>query len=191
MNALRGALFGALIGSVAGSAWSLWGASGLDGAASAAVSVLGILIGAVLVVLNRLADRALARLPAEGSADPGPVTRFGRGYWLVVAAEVVSIWVGLAVLNATGLGAGRAPWVCFVVGVHFVALGVIWRARPLMVLALGLIAVGLVLLIVALTGAASLGVVTAWTGILAAGLFFASSVATLLAAEGARKGAAG
>lgn len=177
---MRGALVGALIGAGAGIGWGLWGASGLNGPAAALPGVAAVVVGVVLIVANRRVDRALAStLPPREAA---PVTGFDRNYWLVVAAEAIAIAGGVAVVSATGHEAARAPWVCLIVGVHFVVLGRLWHARPILALAAALSLLGLVMLIVALAGAGSAGTVTALTGLQAAAVFFASAAFTVGAA---------
>jgi hypothetical protein len=67
---------------------------------------------AVLVALRRPA--AVTRPAGSG---------IGRGYWLVVACEVIVITVGLVLLNGP-LHAPQAAvsWISFVVGAHFIGL---------------------------------------------------------------------
>ncbi|MEO3795069.1 hypothetical protein ABGB14_33070 [Nonomuraea sp. B10E15] len=53
---------------------------------------------------------------------------FGRGYLLIVAAEVILLFGGLRVLSAWGLPEqANVAWVALVVGVHFVALAPVWK----------------------------------------------------------------
>ncbi len=75
---------------------------------------------AVLIAALRRSGPGGTRAPAGGG--------FGRGYWLVVAAEVVAIWGGLALLNGPlATPQAAVPWIASVVGAHFVALAVVWR----------------------------------------------------------------
>ena len=78
---------------------------------------------------------------------------FGRGYWLVVAGEVLGTLVGLAVLNGP-LDAPEAAvaWVSFVVGLHFFALAVVWRQPLFHRLGAALAACGAVGLVLAAAG---------------------------------------
>ncbi|MER5206280.1 hypothetical protein [Streptomyces sp. NPDC002825] len=64
------------------------------------------------------------------ASSGGPGTRFGRGYWYVVAAEALGLAAGLMVITRV-LHAPQAAvgWIAFVVGVHFSGLAVAWR-RP-------------------------------------------------------------
>ena len=75
--------------------------------------------------------------------------RFGRRYWLVVAAAVLAIWIGLALLNGPlDTPHAAVAWISSVVGAHFFALAVVW-SNPLFswlgAALLGCGAVGLVL----------------------------------------------
>lgn len=107
----------------------------LIGAGFGVVFVLantGSLPGALAAVLRGLAVLALvAVLVAVWRVEPAPpagVGGFNRGYWLVVAAEAVALFGGLAVIN-TVLDAPQAAiaWVALVVGTHFAALAMVWR----------------------------------------------------------------
>ncbi|MEU7855437.1 hypothetical protein [Nonomuraea sp. NPDC049141] len=74
---------------------------------------------------------------------------FGRGYLIIVAAEVILLFGGIRVLAAWERPEQtNVAWVAFVVGVHFIALAPIWKdwgiAVPGVVLTL-LGAAGLVL----------------------------------------------
>ncbi len=106
-----------------------------------AIRVIGI-IAAVGLLLS---------LPRPDMPDP-PGVGFSRGYWLIVAAEIVVGLGGLWVLNGVlGIHDASIAWISLVVGVHFFGFYVIWRL-PVMVWlgaaitvcgALGLIAAGL------------------------------------------------
>jgi hypothetical protein len=75
---------------------------------------------AVLIALCRPPRPAAVTRPAGGG--------FRRGYWLVVAGEVVAIAVGQALLNGP-LHAAQAAvaWIALVVGAHFIGLAVVWK----------------------------------------------------------------
>ncbi len=111
-------------------------------------SVVGSVGGAVFVVMNAgavrdpgttmlrvLAVAALAwivvratRLRREPSSAADARSSFGRGYWVVVAAEVV---VGLAGAEVIGgplnVPALTIAWISLVVGVHFFGLAGLWH----------------------------------------------------------------
>ena len=124
----------------------------------------GSVLPAVAVVLRVLAVAAFlvvliaVRHPASAGGRRSTRGGFGRPYWLVVTAEGVGIWGGLAVLNGP-LDAPQAAvaWISSVVGAHFVALAVVWREPLFHVLGAALLgcgAVGLVLAVRELAAAA-------------------------------------
>ncbi|MCE3556283.1 hypothetical protein LWC33_33180 [Pseudonocardia sp. RS11V-5] len=84
---------------------------------------------AAVVVAVVLAVGTVRQLRRAGADEPVPGRGgFDRRYAAVVAAEVLALAVGLAVIN----GVLQAPrfavtWVAFVVGVHFFGLARIWR----------------------------------------------------------------
>lgn len=105
----------------------------------AAVRVGGALLAAVLIAgLSRARRTAPPSGPAQASR-PG----FGRGYWAVVAAEVVALLVGLVVIEyvirAQNL---TVAWIAIIVGIHFFALGVVWKAAVLHVVGAALTLLG-------------------------------------------------
>jgi hypothetical protein len=114
---------GLLIGAVGGAAFVVFNSSRIPppfGVGAAVLAVLA-LVGLVVLLVRRRGVDEEAPGPDEG---PG---MFGRGYRLVVIAEVVAIVLGVVVLGRLGLSLAVLPWVALVVGVHFVALGRVWR----------------------------------------------------------------
>lgn len=111
---------GSLIGAAFGLVFVLANTSSVATAVAVLLRVLGIVAFlAVVIAVRRPGPAAGARAAGGG---------FSRGYWLVVAAEVLAIWVGLALLD----GPLRTPhaavaWVSSVVGAHFIALALVWR----------------------------------------------------------------
>jgi len=90
-------------------------------------SEISLLLRALVVIAFVAVLGAVWRVvPSQPRGQPRG--GFTRGYWLVVAAEVVAIALGLAVLNGR-LHAPQAAvtWVSLVVGVHFLALAVLWK----------------------------------------------------------------
>jgi hypothetical protein len=83
----------------------------------------------ILAVAVFLAILAGLRKPAP---DASPQVEFGRGYWLVVAAELIA-GIGGALLLNLGFGLENAglPWISFVVGVHFLGLAKVWKTVSL------------------------------------------------------------
>lgn len=96
----------------------------------------------------------LALQAATGRPEPereGGVA-FTRGYWLVVAVEVVALVVGPTVLTRVfDASEGGVAWVSLVVGLHFFVLAVLWRDSSLHVLAAALTVCGVAGLVLALT----------------------------------------
>ncbi|MDQ6777636.1 MAG: hypothetical protein M3071_15810 [Actinomycetota bacterium] len=118
MPSTKGALVGATISGGFGLAWALWAASGLSGAASTAVRVAGIVVGALIIIgcagLGRTA-------PAGGS---GPMAMFSSAaYRRIVALEVVALIGGNVLLGVIGHREYIIAWVATVVGIHFLAFG--------------------------------------------------------------------
>ena len=97
---------------------------------------------------------AVWRVPPAPAPESGSRGGFGRGYWVVVAIEVVAIFGGLAIINGP-LGAPQAAvaWISTVVGVHFVALALVWKLRFFIGLGVALTALGVLALILAAAGA--------------------------------------
>lgn len=108
--------------------------------------------GVVAFVGVQLVLWQAARRPAHDRTYGGG--GFTRGYWLVVAVEVVALVVGPQVL-ARVFDAPEAgvAWVSLVVGLHFTALAVVWREPSLHVLAAALTACGVAGLALAAAGA--------------------------------------
>lgn len=111
---MSGQQLGSVIGAVFGLIYVLVNAGPLPpGAGIPLQGLAGLACVAVLIEVARGRDRH----------DRGPSGGFARGYWFVVAVEIVALAGGLALLNGP-LDAARAgvAWVSFVVGVHFIAL---------------------------------------------------------------------
>ncbi|MET0964916.1 MAG: hypothetical protein ABWZ02_00880 [Nakamurella sp.] len=82
----------------------------------------------VLAVLRRGRAQSAGAGPG-GSAAAGPVSPFGRSYWLITAAEAVALFGGVRLLTGPlGHPGGGVAWVSFIVGVHFFALAAVFRA---------------------------------------------------------------
>jgi hypothetical protein len=98
----------------------------------------------------------------RGRRQPMPSGSFERGYWLVVVIEVAALAIGLAVVNGP-LDAPQAAvaWISFVVGLHFVALAVVFGERFFHQLGGVITACGLAGLVLAAAGATSASIATA------------------------------
>jgi hypothetical protein len=170
------ALTGAMVAGGFGIAWTLWGASGLAGAAAVAVRVAGIAIGALILVGSDLLQRRARRATPVGGPT-GPGDRSGsmfssRGYRLCVVLEVIALFAGGALLGATGHSEYTIAWFAAVVGVHFVAFGrLFWTGFYL--LGVALLAAGVAGTIVGLAGAGS-DAISAVSGLIAAASLFAA-----------------
>lgn len=110
-----------------------WGA--LIGAAFGLMFVeinAGTLPSSVGLTLRALALAAfvglIVMLVSARRQAPSDTPGFGRGYLLVVAAEVIVGTAGLVVINGP-LDAPDAslPWIALVVGAHFFGLAAVWR----------------------------------------------------------------
>ena len=111
---------GSLIGAVFGPVFVLVNTGSLPTAFVGLLRVLGMVaFFAVLVAVRRPGPAPGPRHTSGG---------FGRGYWLVVGAEVIAIWIGLALLNGPlETPHAAVAWISSVVGAHFFALAVVWR----------------------------------------------------------------
>jgi hypothetical protein len=139
---------GLLIGAVFGTIYVVVNAGALGGPVGPLLQVVGVaaLVGLLIVVFRSR--------PAPAAAAAGGAVGFGRGYWAVVAAEVVAFFAGTAVLRGPlALPLAVLPWITFVVGVHFLGLAKVWSAASLAWLGAGLAACGVLGLVVAVIGA--------------------------------------
>ena len=165
----------ALILGVAGLAWFGWGQSGLAEGWAAFLQAGSVAALAVVVAAGVL----LRRRPAGPSAMDDPALR--RGYWKVVAAEVIAIVAGNVALSAAGRPAYVPAWTLLVVGAHFVPLARMFGTP-------GLTAAGLVLAAAA-AGAAAAGAAAGVRPSLVAGV--AGGVVCVACAAGCLRSAAG
>ena len=116
---------GSLIGGFFGLVFVLVNTGSLPAGAAAALRVLSAVAFVAVVAAVVLGSRR------DGAAGPTSGRSFGRGYWSVVAVEVVAIGIGVNVLSGplerpeAGVG-----WVSLVVGVHFFGLAAVW-SQPL------------------------------------------------------------
>ena len=114
--------------------------------------------GVLAFVGVQLALRSAARRPAPVREGGGGFT---RGYWVVVAVEVVALVAGVQVLaRVFDVPEAGVAWVALVVGLHFHALAVTWRTTSLHVLGAALTACGLVGLVLAALGSGEAAIAT-------------------------------
>ncbi|WP_196438960.1 hypothetical protein [Planomonospora sp. ID67723] len=74
-----------------------------------------------------------AAIPTETAqpattAQPGTPGMYGRGYLIILVAEVILLYGGLQVLAAWERPEqANVAWIALVVGVHFIALAPVWK----------------------------------------------------------------
>jgi hypothetical protein len=173
---LGGPRLGSLIGAIFGLVYLEVNAGRLPAPGPALVRLAGAAAFAGLVIAL-LATRQPqhaggGHLQPEDGADAG----FRRGFWLIVAGEGVAIVAGSAMLTGPlGLPErGVVAWVSVVVGVHFLALGAIWRTRLFHVLGAAIAASGIAGLVAA-SEAASDAMVGIFGAILPGALLLAAA----------------
>lgn len=119
---------GVLIGAAFGLAFVVINAGELPSGIGLTMRIL-----VVIAFLGLIGLLAGARRPATHlSTDTPQPAMFGRGFWMVVFAEVVIGWAGLIVVNGV-LDSPDADvaWIALVVGLHFVGLAAIWQASSI------------------------------------------------------------
>jgi hypothetical protein len=165
MAALSPQKLGSVIAAAFGSVFVLANTASFPTVIAGLLRVLAA--GCVVVVLLavRRPERSTHRDPPTGvrgdddvavrgyhpSAAVRPAaSAFGRGYWLIAAAEVAAVVLGLGVLNGPlATPHAAVAWISCVVGVHFFALAVIWKQSPFHWLGGGLLCCGVLGLVLA------------------------------------------
>jgi hypothetical protein len=143
-TAARDRAVNGLVLGVAGAMWLGWAQQGPPAGWSVPLAVasgLGVVVavfGGVLAWRRRHGDSAMA--------EP----RGRRTYYRVVGIESLAIAVGSMLLAITGHSDYIAVWILFVVGVHFVPLGRLFRIRSLVVVGVALIPVSVVAAVIGL-----------------------------------------
>ncbi|MFJ6049570.1 hypothetical protein [Streptomyces sp. NPDC092307] len=157
---------GRLIGAIFGLVFVAANAGTLPTVAAVPLRVLAVVSFVALFI-------ALRRTRTTPAADEstGTVTgtaapkRFGRGYRLVVAAEVVAALAGfLVITRVLHTPQASVAWLSLVVGLHFFGLAAVWRMPSLRWLAAAMTACGAAGLALAACGA-SLAVIASVAGI--------------------------
>ncbi|MFF3084578.1 hypothetical protein ACFVRB_05915 [Streptomyces nojiriensis] len=160
-----------LIGAIFGLVFVVANAGTLPTAAAVPLRLLAIASFVWLFIALR---RARTAPPASGGGGAAP-RLFGRGYLLVVAAEVVAAVAGILVINLVlHVPQATVAWIGLVVGLHFFGLAVAWRRQSLRPLAAAMAACGAAGLVLAACGA-SLAVIATVAGI-APGILLLGSV---------------
>ncbi|MEO3886367.1 hypothetical protein [Nonomuraea sp. B5E05] len=116
---------GLLVGAVFGAVFVVVNAQSPLNTVTVNVLRVAACLAAAGVLAMWFATARKERQEGEARAQRG---MFGRGYLLIVAAEVILLFGGLRVLSAWGLPEqANVAWVALVVGVHFVALAPVWK----------------------------------------------------------------
>ena len=163
-----------MISAVFGMAWTEWGASGLSGAISTAIRVVGIVVGLVIFFWS---VRLLRFVPEDGSASMFSSPSYRR----IVVLEVVALFGGAVLLGAIGRHEYAIAWFAVVVGIHFLAFGrffstgFYWLGTALVVAGIAGTAVGL-------AGGGLAGIEVA-TGLIAAASLFAAGGSAVASAH--------
>ncbi|PWK74625.1 hypothetical protein BCL76_101359 [Streptomyces sp. CG 926] len=158
---------GRLIGAIFGLVFVAANAGTLPTVAAVPLRVLAVVsFVALFIALRRTRTTPAADDESMGAAAAAAAPkRFGRGYRLVVAAEVVAALAGFLVITRV-LHAPQASvaWLSLVVGLHFFGLAAVWRMPSLRWLAAAMTACGAAGLVLAACGA-SLAVIATVAGI--------------------------
>jgi hypothetical protein len=169
----------ALILGFFGSAWFGWGTGDAPAGWGPVMTVGSIL---------SIASAAIGAVLAVQARSTGSVMRdadAGRRYGVIVGVEFTTAGTGAAILGATGLEAYIAPWIAFVVGVHFFPLAPVLHDPSLKPLGALVVAVAVAALVVGLTTSVAPSFVT---GLGAGTLLLASAVVALVIAARSRRG---
>lgn len=144
----NGARVGALIGAVGGLAFVVFNAWPLGDPWVNVAVVLGVLWFLWVV-------RAILRVPADDEAFR-PDARQMQAFWIVVVLEVVLIVGGTQLfIRVLDLPSAALPWVATVLGVHWVVFRMVFQQDVFLWLGWFTLTLGVVGLMVALTGAAA------------------------------------
>ncbi|MER6250164.1 hypothetical protein ABT224_02025 [Streptomyces sp. NPDC001584] len=166
-----------LIGAIFGLVFVVANAGALPTTAAVTLRLLAIASFIWLFIALRRARTSPAG-GVGGEARPGAAPRmprmFGRGYVLVVAAEVAAALAGILVINLVlHVPHATVAWISLVVGLHFFGLAVVWRMPALRLLAAAMAACGAAGLVLAACGA-SLAVIATVAGIAPGALLLGS-----------------
>ncbi|MFI6298591.1 hypothetical protein ACIBEJ_43850 [Nonomuraea sp. NPDC050790] len=165
---------GLLVGAVFGAVFVVVNAQEpLGGAVAAVLRVLACLAAAGVGAMWFMAVKRARTTNTARTAPRGGM--FGKGYLVVVAAEVVLLFGGLRVLTAWEVPVqANVAWVAFVVGVHFVALAPVWKDWTIAVPGAVLTGLGVAGLVMA--GTAGLAWVPFVSGVLSGVVLLAGSL---------------
>lgn len=147
-------LTGMLVGAVFGAVFVIVNAPGpLGSGIATGLRVAAGLALAYAVFLWFSAGRRL-RSGATPPQPPEGARMFGRGYLLIVAAEVILLFGGLQVLRVLDRPwQGNVAWVALIVGLHFVALAPVWKEPSIGITGAVLSVLGIAGLVMSFTSA--------------------------------------
>ncbi|MFG3441308.1 hypothetical protein ACGF0J_29035 [Nonomuraea sp. NPDC047897] len=162
---------GLLVGAVFGAVFVVVNAqSPLNSVTVNVLRVVAVLAAASVVAMWF----ATARRERPTAAGPRR-NMFGRGYLIIVAAEVILLFGGIRLLAAWEQPEQmNVAWVAFVVGVHFVALAPVWKDWGIAVPGAVLTVLGVAGLVMAATSAVTW--VPLVSGVLSGAVLLAGSV---------------
>jgi len=131
-----GLFVGLLIGGSFGLAFVLANAhSPLSATVGLTLRLLAAACFLVLIASVLRATRLRPERPEAPEGSPVPSgSRYGRGFWWVVIAEVALLIVGLQVLRIAGAPSeANVAWIALVVGLHFIAFAFVWQEASIAV----------------------------------------------------------
>src|SRR5690606_10251421 len=83
------------------------------------------------------------RQPDRPAADRPDRPMFGRGFWIVVAIEVIVGLAGVNIINnVLDHPEAGVAWIALIVGLHFIALASVWQQRSVGWLGFAITSVG-------------------------------------------------
>ncbi|GAA2404472.1 hypothetical protein [Nonomuraea africana] len=151
---MQSRLTGMLIGAVFGAVFVFVNAaSPLNTVVATVLQVAASVALAFIVFLWFTAGKRL-RTGAAAPVHRPAGAFYGRGYLLIVAAEAVLLFGGIAVLRALGRPEQtNVAWIALIVGLHFVALAPVWKERSILIPGVVLTVLGVVGLVMTFTSA--------------------------------------
>jgi hypothetical protein len=172
----RAAYVGITIAAIFGVGWAQWAASGLGGVVGVIVRIVSVVLAVVLIVAAARRARQAPRTTRSLFSS--------RTYWIVVAVEVVLLFVGAFLLQTLALPVFVAPWIAFIVGVHFLMFGRFFQ-RSFYWVGGAIVVAGIVGFALGIVGLGANAVV-AVTGLVVAAVLFLAAARGLLGGTSAR-----
>jgi hypothetical protein len=152
-----------------GAAWWGWGVGGLqglfEGETIAFFTILGLatiilMVGSILLLRaeNRLPKNSITTRDIPGQSRDVPD---GKAYGLIFGLEIVFIVICSILLSVFNHPEFRLPFVCIIVGIHFLPLGKLFNIRMYYVVG-ALLVLASVMVMLAVPVSAMLGNLHAW-----------------------------